>query len=79
MQDRWIATAISARSGDLGALRRSRRAPATACSGDGVRLVSVGPVVIEVQLDGHGHQKNLTLGTSCIPASKSREPCKIAG
>ncbi|GAT85616.1 hypothetical protein CVCC1112_276 [Paenarthrobacter nicotinovorans] len=42
-------------------------------------LVSVGPVVIEVQLDGHGHQKNLTLGTSCVPASKSREPCKIAG
>ena len=30
---------------------------------DGVALVSAGPVVIEVQLDGHGHQKNLTLGT----------------
>lgn len=30
---------------------------------DGVALVSVDPLVIEVQLDGHGHQKNLTLGT----------------
>ncbi|BCW11755.1 hypothetical protein NtRootA4_28180 [Arthrobacter sp. NtRootA4] len=30
---------------------------------DGVALVSAGPVVIEVQLDGHGHQKDLTLGT----------------
>ncbi|MFS2090691.1 hypothetical protein [Paenarthrobacter nicotinovorans] len=64
MQDRWIATAISARSGDLGALRRSRPTPANSghC-GDGVALVSAGPVVIEVQLDGHGAQKNLTLGT----------------
>ena len=64
MQDRWIATAISAWSGDLGTVRRSRHNPANSghC-GDGVGLVSVGPVVIEVQLDGHGHQKNLTLGT----------------
>ncbi|KIA72165.1 hyaluronate lyase [Arthrobacter sp. MWB30] len=28
---------------------------------DGVAVVSAEPVVIEVQLDGHGHQKNLTL------------------
>ena len=62
MQDRWIATAISAWSDDLG-----------------TGLVSVGPVVIEVQLDGHGHQKDLTLGTSCNPASRSPEPCRTAG
>ena len=31
-------------------------------------LVSVGPVVIEVQLDEHGHQKNLTLGAWGVPA-----------
>ena len=29
----------------------------------GAVLVSSDPLVIEVQLDGHGHQKNLTLGT----------------
>jgi hyaluronate lyase len=29
----------------------------------GVTLVSTDPLVIDVQLDGHGHQKNLTLGT----------------
>ncbi|MFJ5954596.1 polysaccharide lyase 8 family protein [Paenarthrobacter sp. NPDC092416] len=29
----------------------------------GVALVSADPLVIDVQLDGHGHQKNLTLGT----------------
>ncbi|KQR06062.1 hypothetical protein ASF74_01295 [Arthrobacter sp. Leaf145] len=80
MQDRCLATAISARSDDPGTLRRSRHGTTIAAqSGElGVRLVSAGPVVIEVQLDEHGHQKNLTLGTSCIPASKLREPCRIA-
>ncbi|ASN21263.1 polysaccharide lyase 8 family protein [Arthrobacter sp. YN] len=29
----------------------------------GVSLVSANPLVLEVQLDGHGHQKNLTLGS----------------
>ncbi|UVJ38686.1 polysaccharide lyase 8 family protein [Arthrobacter sp. CJ23] len=29
----------------------------------GVALVGTDPLVIDVQLDGHGHQKNLTLGT----------------
>ncbi|MNI45274.1 Xanthan lyase precursor [compost metagenome] len=32
-------------------------------SDPGVALVSANPLVLEVQLDGHGHQKNLTLGT----------------
>ncbi|KIA72166.1 hyaluronate lyase [Arthrobacter sp. MWB30] len=41
-------------------------------------LVSAEPVVIEVQLDGHGHQKNLTLGTCGAPPSRSREPCRTA-
>ncbi|GAT85615.1 hypothetical protein CVCC1112_275 [Paenarthrobacter nicotinovorans] len=44
-----------------------------------MRLVSAGPVVIEVPLDEHGHQKKLTLGAWGVPASKSREPCRTAG
>ncbi|WP_179128301.1 hypothetical protein [Arthrobacter sp. 31Cvi3.1E] len=45
-------------------VRRSRHGTTIAAqSGElGVRLVSVGPVFIEVHLDEHGHQKKLTLG-----------------
>ena len=32
-------------------------------SDPGVGLLNSDPLVVEVQLDGHGHQKNLTLGT----------------